>query len=399
MKAPATRSLRRRVVALSGACVLVALLLASVFVVMVVRQRLVAGVDDEIERRITDVTSRVESDTLPDRISTFGDREDIVVQVVRDGVVVSASDNVADLAPLDRTCESGPDVVRFPRVDNSAFRVATTCVNVDGSTHVVHVAVNRDDVDESVRALQLALVFAVPVVVMVLSVALWWLVGRLLTRVEASAEREARFVADAAHELRSPLARMITTLEVDGPAATDTVLGDARGLARLTDDLLTLARLDSTAPLRVRPVDLDDVVFRVVEATRRQTGAIGIDVSGVSAAQIGGDERLLERVVANLVDNAVRFARTQVVVRLGTVGAEVELVVADDGPGIDPSLAPTIFDRFARGDDVRTPGSGGAGLGLAIVFSIVEAHRGTVRVEPSESGARFVVRLPELANR
>jgi signal transduction histidine kinase len=394
VKASPLQALRWRVVTLAAIGVVIALACASVFVVASVRHRLTAGVDEEIERRTDEVASRLRTNALPARIGTSGDPQDAVVQVVVGGTIVAVTDNAVALEPLTRSCGSGPDVVEFSGIDNSPYRVVTTCIEVDGRVHAVHVAVNRDDVDESVRALRVALALAVPAVAVVLSIALWLLVGRLLVRVEASAVREARFVADAAHELRSPLARMITTLEVDGPASTEKVLHDARDLAHLTDDLLTLARLDSTTPLRPRPVDLDDVVFRVVHASRLSAGPVVIDVGGVSAAQVSGDERLLERVVTNLLDNAVRFARTRVIVLLGVRGDEVELVVADDGPGVAAEVATVIFDRFARGDDVRTPGTGGSGLGLAIVRAIVDAHGGTVDLEPSPAGARFRVRLP-----
>ncbi len=388
------RSLRRRLVALATVGVVLALLGASVFVVVTVRGRLTSGVDEEIERRIADIENRIRSDSLPSQLSTVADRQDAVIQVVVDGAITASTDNALGLAPLDRACGSGPDVTRFPSVDNSPYRITTSCIEIAEVTYVVHVAVNRDDVDESVRALRLALVVAVPIVSGILSFALWWLVGRLLRRVEAAAEREARFVADAAHELRSPLARMITALEVDGPQATDSVLSDARDLARLTDDLLTLARLDSAAALRREALDFDDVVFRVVEGIRPTVGAIVFELVGVSAAQVVGDARLLERVVENLLDNAARFARASVVLTLRAADGMVEFVVADDGPGVDPAKVVSIFDRFARADDARTPGRGGTGLGLAIVRAIVEAHHGTVDYEPSPNGARFRVRLP-----
>lgn len=140
-------------------------------------------------------------------------------------------------------------------------------------------------------------------------------------------------------------------------------------------------------------MDLDEVMLGEVERTRRRPG-VAIDVSGVSGAEVQGDERALARVVRNLLDNAVRHATSTVVVTLSE-SDEVVLAVDDDGAGIPPGQVEAVFERFTRLDDARTRDSGGAGLGLAVVQAVVTTHGGSVAVEPDHGpGARVRVRLP-----
>jgi len=224
----------------------------------------------------------------------------------------------------------------------------------------------------------------------------------LLQRLEAAAAAQRRFVADAAHELRSPLAALHAQLEVGlrqrdpGRFATrvPAMLDDTARLARLVDDLLALARLDEhSRPVRRELVDLDEIVFTQV-GQLRHTARVPIRTAQVSAALVAGDFDLLSRMVRNLLDNAVRHATTQVDIAVTGVGDSVELVVADDGPGIPPQDAERVFHRFERLQDARDRDTGGSGLGLAIVHDVVRTSSGTVTVEQIRPGARLVVRLP-----
>jgi signal transduction histidine kinase len=209
--------------------------------------------------------------------------------------------------------------------------------------------------------------------------------------------RQRAFVSDAAHELRSPLASARTQLEVAamvdagtpaGSLAAD-VLVDVERLGRLVDDLLLLARLDE-APRRPRsPVDLHELAADVVSrypAARVPVSLAPCADSCVVPAEAGA----VRRVLVNLVDNAVRHARTSVRV---TVGPGV-LTVTDDGPGIAAADQDRVFDRFTRLDWDRGRDSGGAGLGLAIVRELVAAHGGTVTLADAEPGLAVTVRLP-----
>jgi signal transduction histidine kinase len=140
-------------------------------------------------------------------------------------------------------------------------------------------------------------------------------------------------------------------------------------------------------------VDLDDVVLSEVEHLRPRAAA-ALDTSGVSAGRVLGDADALGRAVRNLLENADRHAAGVVHVELGRNGRDVQLVVADDGPGIPPADRERVFDRFARLDAARSRGAGGTGLGLAITKQIVEAHGGTIGVIDGNGGARVAVRLP-----
>jgi signal transduction histidine kinase len=179
------------------------------------------------------------------------------------------------------------------------------------------------------------------------------------------------------------------------PAAThESVLRETVRLQRLVDDLLLLARGNAdVAELRsAGPVDLDDLVARQV-AARRVQGSPEFDVRGVAPAQVPGDAGQLERVVGNLLDNAVRHARRRVSVTLADDGDHAVLTVADDGPGIPAAAREAVFERFTRLDDARSADGGGAGLGLAIAREVVVRHGGSLTLGEGP-GARFVVILP-----
>ncbi len=225
----------------------------------------------------------------------------------------------------------------------------------------------------------------------------------MLARLDESAETQRRFVDDASHELRSPIAGVRGLLEVNlsHPEVADwdesgrEILGETIRMQHLVDDLMTLARGKAAGRRRQEQVlDLDDIVLAEGARLRRDTAHI-VDLSGVSAAQVSGDEAELTSVVRNLVDNAARHAKSTIWLSLTEQGAHVELVVRDDGPGIDQSMAERVFERFARLDEARARDQGGSGLGLSIVKAIVGQHDGTISLDTSHrNGARFVVRLP-----
>jgi signal transduction histidine kinase len=228
--------------------------------------------------------------------------------------------------------------------------------------------------------------------------------NRMLGRLEESQARQRRFVADASHELRSPVTILRQHAEVaqahpDRASLddlSDTVLAEALRLQRLIDDLLVLARADEQRlTVRPRPLDLDDMVLD--EARRlRTTTALDVDASGVSAGPIDGDADGMRRVVRNVVDNAARHAHGRVALALSDNGGTIVLRVDDDGPGVPVVDRQRVFQRFVRLDDARARDKGGSGLGLAIVAEIVAAHGGAVRFTdaPDLGGARVEITLP-----
>ncbi|MCZ2849299.1 sensor histidine kinase [Modestobacter sp. VKM Ac-2978] len=441
------RSLRARLTAAAVAVVAVAISLSAVLLVVRLESALVGGIDGAARDRAERIAAAISSGRSTESLLAVDDDE--VVQLLDgDGAVLASSVGPRGGRPLLTTpTGNGPEVVTqdglaLPGEEDEPHRVFTLPVSTpDGQRVVVQVGLPLDDTEESVEELTSALAIGVPAVVAVLAVLTWLLAGRalrpvealrrqaadipghaldrrlavppsgeelarlattfnaLLGRAEGATRRQREFVADAAHEIRSPLASLRTQLEVaalhDDPswrAQLPALTEDAQRLSRLVEDLLRLARIDARAPLARDEVDLDDILLETAARARRHT-ALDIDTSTVSAARVTGDRDALARVVQNLLDNALRHARTTAAVGLTATDRAV-LTVTDDGPGIPADQRERVFDRFTRLDDARSRDVGGTGLGLAIVRDVVRQHGGEVSIEDAGPGARFVVRLP-----
>jgi signal transduction histidine kinase len=223
----------------------------------------------------------------------------------------------------------------------------------------------------------------------------------MLDRLEAASSRERRFVADASHELRSPIANIRTAVEValhrpqtaNWPDVAAEVLSQDGRMGHLVDDLLLLARSDEG---QLNPVsgasDVLDVAESVAADLPRKDG-ISVTVSGASSP-VAVPEPYVERIVTNLVENATRFARTRVSVVVQPEGSRVVMTVRDDGPGIPAESRARVFERFVRLDEARDRKHGGFGLGLAITGDLCRVYGGTIRVDDAEPGAVFSVSLP-----
>ncbi|MFJ8332974.1 sensor histidine kinase [Streptomyces sp. NPDC094437] len=214
-----------------------------------------------------------------------------------------------------------------------------------------------------------------------------------LTALQTSVERQRRFVADASHELRSPIASLRTQLEVGAAHPelldVDGAVEDTVRLQHLAADLLLLARLDAGQ----RPADTRVDLARLAraEASRRT----GVTVSTDDAIEVTGSRSQLTRVLGNLLDNAARHTRTGVVVEVRRVGDRAILTVADDGDGIPEPDRERVFERFVRLDASRSRDDGGAGLGLAIAREIAHGHKGTLTAQNTpEGGALFTLNVP-----
>ncbi len=232
------------------------------------------------------------------------------------------------------------------------------------------------------------------------------LLGHVEEALDARHESEQQvrqFLADASHELRTPLSTIKGYAELSrrtGRADPDQILAkvesEAGRMSTLVEDMLLLARLDSGREIDRRPVDLTRLLVeavndaRVVDPERHWT----FDVPD-EPVTVTGDEQRLHQAVTNLLTNASRHTppETTVDVRLRVADA-ARIEVHDNGPGIDPELVPTIFERFVRGDSSRTRASGGAGLGMSLVRAIMHAHHGTATVESSPGATTFTLALP-----
>ncbi|MFD0386149.1 sensor histidine kinase [Streptomyces stramineus] len=221
---------------------------------------------------------------------------------------------------------------------------------------------------------------------------------------DAHADRQRRFIADAAHELRSPVTGLRATLEValahpQRPGALANALQATTRLQHLVDDLLTLARLDNTAapPTTRTRIDLTDLAQELLlELPHTQPGAtahLTLEAPD-DPLTVPGDRDQLRRLLRNLLDNAARHASTQVTVTLDSEPGWVECTVRNDGEPIPEADRERIFERFTRLDEARTRDTGGSGLGLAIARDIARHHGGTLTATPTSRGAAFLLRLP-----
>lgn len=418
------------------------LVLAGVALLGSQRRILTDNLDEILSTHSYNIERTYAAGDLSDPIVDQGDEDAIAQVVAAEGHVLASTSNFTTEPALS---PPGPDDTSYRTlhlpIDESNYRLLSRSVG----DVVIHTGTPIDDVDESVAALTAGLLIAIPAVAVIIGALIWWLVGRtlrpveairsrvaaitganldqrvpepatndeiarlartmnaMLDRIEDSSERERRFVADASHELRSPLTRMRTELEVDvaHPATADlvtthhSVLGEVEALQRLVEDLLHLARSDNhTSRLKRQLVDIDDLVLGEARRLRADT-SLQIDTSHISAAQVIGDPDQLARAIHNVCDNAARHATTRITLTTREDHEHALLTVTDDGTGIPESDRSRVFERFTRLDEARQTTAGGTGLGLAITLDIVQRHGGTITIQEAEGGgASFVISLP-----
>jgi signal transduction histidine kinase len=373
-----------------------------------------------------------------------------LVQVIDARGRVVASSSPAQRLPLTTALPAPGDIQRrslppyiLLDVDDRTSLLVLGAAHA-GQRYAVVVASSVEAEHESVRAVLIALAVGLPVLVALVGVITWWLTGQaldpverlrrrvegitaaqlnervpvpptkdelarlaatmneLLDRLEVAQTQQRRFIADASHELRSPLSTVLASLELagdgdDGLSWTQLqplMTAEAMRMSRLVENLLVLARADERGmPLRYAEVDVDDLVRGEAARLRASTElALTLELAPV---RIHADEARLVQVMRNLVDNAAREARSRVALSVAGSGDAVRIEVADDGAGIEPADRQRVFDRFVRLDSIRDRSVGGSGLGLAIVREIVRAHHGNVWVLTSRwGGACFRVELP-----
>ena len=437
-------SLRSRITLVTTLVVALVVAVGGVLVLVALESELEDAADRAGVLRAGEVAALAEQGDLPARLEPMRDPESYA-QVVAGSELVAASGDAGsqDLfgLPEQRPGESTVrEVGSLPLAAAGPYRVVSRGVTTPSGPVTVHVAVPVRDLEHTISTAGEIMLAGLALLVLALGTVLWFAIGRtlapveairtradaitadrldqrvpvppqadevgrlartvnqMLTRLEGAAERQRRFVADAAHELRTPIASLRVQLETAGERHPEAHLGDLVGetdrMQALVDQLLLLARADEGAPwLRLAPVDLDDVVGAAV--TSLGPGGELVDTSAVEPVQLRADAALLERMVRNLVENAVKHGSGVVGVALARQGGEAVLVVDDDGPGIPPDRRQEVFGRFVRLEEARDRARGGVGLGLAIVAEVVHAHGGRVRIEDAPAGgARFVVELP-----
>lgn len=430
--------------------VLLALTVAGAGLAAVLYRSMLSGIDSSAAARVADVAAEVQSDGVhqmePHVLQT--DERILAVQIIAaDGAVVAQSDSAPD-TPMIPISEIGQGLhIGIPEHASPFGEIrfsAQTVSAPDGARYTVLVGEGSQAVTSAIKTVVIALAIAAPVVIAVSAGATYVLVARsmrsvdairsrvadisasdlaervpvpdsrdeiaalaetmneMLARIEAGHAAQQRFVGDASHELRSPLATIISALEaavahpelLDKELATRTLIPEAHRMQALVDDLLLLARADERGlVLRREDVDLDDLAADEAQRLRRETS---LDVrTDLTPTRVVADARSVSRALRNLLDNAGLHAARRVDVKVASADGQAVLSVADDGPGIPAADRERVFDRFVRLDPDRARSGGGAGLGLAIVREIVAAHDGIVTVEDRPGGGtRMTIQLP-----
>ncbi|WRZ89951.1 ATP-binding protein [Streptomyces sp. NBC_01007] len=373
---------------------------------------------------------------------------DFIQVVDADGRVVAASQNLTGRPAIGHVrADEGPLRVTWsgePFRDEHRQRIVAVTAVTPGSTVTVYAGTSLRDADQADEITSVALGIGAPLLLATVALVTWWVTGRALRPVEAiraevaeitghalhrrvpvpdaqdevarlartmnvtldrledAVVRQRRFIADASHELRSPITVLRTQLEVAlahpdpalWPDLVSEVLEDTIRLQDLAADLLFLARLDAAEPVESGPLDLADLCRTILAA--RHGDRIRIDAGLEAGVTVEGNRSRLTRLLTNLLDNAQRHAdqRIELTLRADQATRTAVLEVCDDGPGIPEADRDRVFERFTRLDDARSRDLGGAGLGLAIARDIAGHHHGTLTAEPHPHGARVVTRLP-----
>ncbi len=436
-----------------GAAVVVALALgvASVALVTLLDLNLIRNAEITAEQQavaVSELAAEGRLDPLPP--PTHG--ADFIQVVASNGKVLAASPNLAGRPAVSTDLPTTVGIVRgtwdlSPLHEEHRQRVVQVTTETSTGLVTVYAGTSLRDADAADTTTTAALAVGVPLLLLTVILVTWWVTGRALRpveairaevaeisdrdlhrrvpvprsrdeiarlaatmnatldRLEASGVRQRQFIADASHELRSPITVLRTQLEValahpDPALWQELVSGALEDTARLQDlasDLLLLARLDAAEPASVNPVDLSDLIGETVAA--RRTDRFPVVVRAAGEVTVVGNPLWLARLVTNLLDNAQRYADTRVELSLQVEQVEpaagtVVLEISDDGPGIPPADRERVFERFTRLDDARSRDEGGAGLGLAIARDIANHLGGGLTVADSGRGARLVAELP-----
>jgi signal transduction histidine kinase len=409
------------------------------------RQRILMGTAQQQAVEVADFNPQM---TLPLVLPADSTLQSGLVQVLRNGKLLGESRPLAIEKLPALWLPGDPQVQQNSYVfSGQAQDVHVVAVPVTTGSRVratVVVVTSLDQYDSSLADVRKILEIGMPILLAVVGIICWAIVGRalrpiealrrevteiatspgtlriadpgtgdevgrlartlnsMLDRIEAASARERRFVSDASHELRSPIANIRTEIEValhhpefaDWPSVAQDVLTENDRMGRLVQELLLLARADEGSLLPSRgATDLGEAA----EGANTDAAADGpqIFVSTV-VAPVAVPPIYLERIVANLVGNAKRFATSRIDVTVTREGPYAVLRVSDDGPGIPPAERDRIFERFVRLDEARDRGDGGFGLGLAIVADLCRAYGGHIEVGDAAPGAVFTLRFPLL---
>ncbi|MEV0234796.1 ATP-binding protein [Nonomuraea sp. NPDC050786] len=431
-------SVRLKATVAATLVVALALGLAALALVAVLRGALQRNADAEAARKAVAAAPYVETlkiERAKEEPPAGGEPGPIQI-ASKDGVIQLSDGTTAKFADPDVLLTDDKAASTAGWAEPRKYAVAGLKVSTAAGPATVWSRVSLDGAEEALRTLYGALLPGVPAVLLVVAGMTWISVGRALgpvaairakvaditardlhqrvpvpgskdeiaalattvngtlDRLETAVETHKRFVADAAHELRSPIATLRARLELAEPSElTREALADVERLQSLAADLLILAKLDAGEPLRTAELDLGQVAAEEsLRAGRRPDVRVELDIE--PDVVMNGSRAHLDRLVTNLADNAVRHAASTVRVRVRAEDGQAVLEVQDDGPGIPPEQREAVFARFTRLDEARARDAGGAGLGLPIARDIALLHEGTLEYADSGFVAKFPLKTP-----
>jgi signal transduction histidine kinase len=444
---------RKRATATAVLVVAAALLVGGLVLLLLLQTSLMAAAEAAARQQSAVVVEQVSGEGIDEAAKFIGStaHHGQYVQILKpSGSVLAASVPAAKSDPLTSLRPAAgqtlrQDVSGLGSLDeDDDFLIVATGVSVGGRLYTVIVASTVKVQDETVSTVAWFILGAVPLLLVVVGVSVWVLVGRslrqverirgqvagisarhldervdvpptadeiqalaetmnvMLGRLQASDQEQRRFVSDASHELRSPLATLSAGVEIAAADPTGATWQEMKGIlagetARmryLVEDLLTLAKTnDGGLRLETTDVDLDDVLNQEIRRLR-STSTRRIEVS-LEPVRITGDPRRLGQVVRNVLDNADRHALSRISIRVRGTEEGALVTVDNDGPPVPGPDRGRIFERFVRLDQSRSRESGGSGLGLAIAAAIMSAHHGWIRTgDAPDGGCRFELGFP-----
>ncbi|HZX09124.1 HAMP domain-containing sensor histidine kinase [Kribbella sp.] len=446
-------SVRSRSTAAAVVVVAAAMALGAGVLLLLLQRALISAASDAADGRVADVAAQVSAEGVENLGADLAKttRASQIVQVLdTSGRVVAASSARAETVPLTGLRPAAGTVLRaevgeMPLLDDDHdYLIVARGVKYEGTTYTAVVASSVETQRATVATVTQYLLLGFPVLLIVVGTASWMLTGQalrpverirsrvqgiessdltervpvpetddeiarlaatmneMLDRLQAGQANQRRFVADASHELRSPLATMTAGLDVIEPSSRgqawqglhELMKGEAVRMQRLVENLLLLAKADDAAlPLHRADVDLDDLVDAEV---RRLRAGHRLEVQAdVRPVRVVGDPLRLSQLIRNLVENAATAAHSTVRLSATEQDGQAVVTVEDDGDGIPEDDRERVFERFVRLDSSRARASGGSGLGLSIVQEIAKAHHGTVTLAAAASqGTVATVKLP-----
>lgn len=404
--------------------VAITLAAAALAIYLIVQEQLdnqISASIDQAQTQLQGGSSPISAPTVLGREQSEAELAQVVssnvffVRTTRSGQVLSNPRGIRlEGIPFANLAAAAGDGTHWANItaDDDRYRIKTVLVAASATepASYLHIGEGLNARDHELATLATVLIIGGIAALLVSGVGGLWLAGRALVPIRSSFETQRRFVADAAHELRTPLAALRANTERLDRRLAQTTLASVpeieaidhggRRMSRLVDDLLTLARADE-GQLQLQPehINLDGLLTEVVGEIDALAAIKGVRIDAdLAPAELAADRQRLRQVVVILLDNAIRHSPRGGTVRVRSrlEGRRAVFSIRDDGPGIAAEQQRHIFERFYQADAARSDGTG-VGLGLAIARSLVDAHRGSISVQSAPgAGTTMTVRLPAL---